>query len=169
VVRVCDACSNSHHSRIAFSAEEMDQADEELRATVQIIWPLQAKKMLDLLIPRNDGSSSESKISNSNYYNFFYNSDLELNKGKLTVGKIYAGLLILESWKATRFGQIEGAAVPVSEPLFRFCPKNIHTNLLISGRKAKLGGSISVRRLKQKVTHEYISLLTVYTFDHMFL
>jgi len=49
----------------------MDQADEELRATVQIIWPLQAKKMLDLLIPRNDGSSSESKISNSNYYNFF--------------------------------------------------------------------------------------------------
>jgi Voltage gated calcium channel IQ domain len=36
----------------------MDQADEELRATVQIIWPLQAKKMLDLLIPRNDGSSS---------------------------------------------------------------------------------------------------------------
>ena len=71
MVRVCDACSNSHHSRIAFSAEEMDQADEELRATVQIIWPLQAKKMLDLLIPRNDGSSSESKISNSNYYNFF--------------------------------------------------------------------------------------------------
>jgi hypothetical protein len=33
----------------------MDQADEELRETIKNIWPLQAKKMLDLLIPRNDG------------------------------------------------------------------------------------------------------------------
>lgn len=57
--------------RIAFSAEEMDQADEELRATVQIIWPLQAKKMLDLLIPRNDGSCSESKFFNSNCADVF--------------------------------------------------------------------------------------------------
>lgn len=40
----------------------MDQADEELRETVQNIWPLQAKKMLDLLIPRNDGSSPESNL-----------------------------------------------------------------------------------------------------------
>ncbi|XP_065346993.1 voltage-dependent calcium channel type A subunit alpha-1 isoform X9 [Cloeon dipterum] len=72
------------------SAEEMDQADAELRETVQNIWPLQAKKMLDLLIPKTD----------------------ELNKGKLTVGKVYAGLLILENWRMTRFGQIEGATVP---------------------------------------------------------
>ncbi|XP_023288257.1 voltage-dependent calcium channel type A subunit alpha-1 [Orussus abietinus] len=67
------------------TAKEMDQADEELRDTVRNIWPLQAKKMLDLLIPRSE----------------------ELNKNKLTVGKIYAGLLILESWRTTRFGQIE--------------------------------------------------------------
>ncbi|XP_011300228.1 voltage-dependent calcium channel type A subunit alpha-1 isoform X3 [Fopius arisanus] len=67
------------------SADEMDQADEELRDTVRVIWPLQAKKMLDLLIPRKE----------------------ELNNGKLTVGKIYAGLLILENWRTTRFGQIE--------------------------------------------------------------
>ncbi|KAF4525435.1 hypothetical protein B566_EDAN004178 [Ephemera danica] len=72
-------------------AEEMDQADEELRETVQNIWPLQAKKMLDVLIPRTE----------------------ELNKGKLTVGKIYAGVLILENWKTTRFGQIEGTGMPV--------------------------------------------------------
>ncbi|XP_046399409.1 voltage-dependent calcium channel type A subunit alpha-1-like [Ischnura elegans] len=72
------------------SAEEMDQADEELRDTVKKIWPLQAKKMLDILIPRGD----------------------ELSKGKLTVGKIYAGLLILENWRTTRFGQIESAGVP---------------------------------------------------------
>jgi hypothetical protein len=33
----------------------MDQADEELRETVRTIWPLQAKKILDLLIPRKEG------------------------------------------------------------------------------------------------------------------
>ncbi|XP_061715728.1 voltage-dependent calcium channel type A subunit alpha-1 isoform X11 [Cydia pomonella] len=65
------------------SADEMDQADEELRETITHIWPLQAKKMLDLLVPRND----------------------VLNTGKMTVGKIYAGLLILESWRSTRFGR----------------------------------------------------------------
>ncbi|KAL0850453.1 hypothetical protein ABMA28_012254 [Loxostege sticticalis] len=72
------------------SAEEMDQADEELRETITQIWPLQAKKMLDLLVPRND----------------------VLNAGKLTVGKIYAGLLILESWRSTRFGQTAPQGVP---------------------------------------------------------
>ncbi|KAG7303960.1 hypothetical protein JYU34_010876 [Plutella xylostella] len=72
------------------TAEEMDQADAELRETITHIWPLQAKKMLDLLVPRND----------------------VLNTGKLTVGKIYAGLLILESWRSTRFGQTEPQGVP---------------------------------------------------------
>ncbi|XP_028169286.1 voltage-dependent calcium channel type A subunit alpha-1 [Ostrinia furnacalis] len=72
------------------SAEEMDQADAELRETITQIWPLQAKKMLDLLVPRND----------------------VLNAGKLTVGKIYAGLLILESWRSTRFGQTAPQGVP---------------------------------------------------------
>ncbi|XP_055541645.1 voltage-dependent calcium channel type A subunit alpha-1-like isoform X13 [Wyeomyia smithii] len=67
------------------TAEEMDQADQELRQTISHIWPLQAKKMLDLLVPRKE----------------------ELNTGKLSVGKIYAGLLILESWRNTKFGQIE--------------------------------------------------------------
>lgn len=38
------------------TADEMDQADDELRDTIRNIWPLQAKKMLDLLIPRNEGS-----------------------------------------------------------------------------------------------------------------
>lgn len=69
----------------------MDQADEELRETINMIWPFQAKKMLDLLIPRND----------------------RLNKNNLTVGKVYAGLLILESWRNTRFGQTE-SGIPVS-------------------------------------------------------
>lgn len=73
----------------------MDQADQELRETITHIWPLQAKKILDLLVPRND----------------------ELNTGKLTVGKIYAGLLILESWRNTKFGQLETDA-PVSKMFY---------------------------------------------------
>ena len=74
-----------------YIAEEMDQADQELRETITHIWPLQAKKMIDLLVPRSE----------------------ELNAGKLTVGKIYGGLLILESWRNTKFGQLETDA-PVS-------------------------------------------------------
>ncbi|XP_045486267.1 voltage-dependent calcium channel type A subunit alpha-1 isoform X3 [Pieris rapae] len=72
------------------TAEEMDQADEELRETITRIWPLQARKMLDLLVPRSD----------------------VLNGRNLTVGKIYGGLLILESWKSTRFGQNEPTGLP---------------------------------------------------------
>lgn len=79
----------------------MDQADEELRETVSHIWPLQAKKMLDLLVPKTD----------------------TLNAGKLTVGKIYAGLLILESWRTTRFGQMEATGIPVRF-LYIFTIKN---------------------------------------------
>lgn len=32
----------------------MDQADEELRETIKKLWPLQAKKHIDLLVPPND-------------------------------------------------------------------------------------------------------------------
>lgn len=82
-----------------FSAEEMDQADSELRETIRHIWPLQAKKMIDLLVPPND----------------------QLNAGKLTVGKIYGGYLILESWRNTRFGQLESEA-PVSNDCHLMIP-----------------------------------------------
>jgi len=41
-------------SFICLTAEEMDQADDELRETIRHIWPLQAKKILDLLIPKSD-------------------------------------------------------------------------------------------------------------------
>lgn len=72
----------------------MDQADQELRETITHIWPLQAKKMIDLLVPKSE----------------------EINAGKLSVGKIYAGLLILESWRNTKFGQLETDA-PVSKTI----------------------------------------------------
>ena len=68
------------------SADEMDQADRELRVTLQKLWPLQAKKIINKLLPPHE----------------------ELNTGNLTVGKIYAGLLIHENWKTTRFGQKPG-------------------------------------------------------------
>lgn len=70
----------------------MDQADDELRETIKNIWPLQAKNMVNILVPPTN----------------------DLNQGKLTVGKIYAGLLILESWRSTRFGQVEPSGIPVS-------------------------------------------------------
>ncbi|XP_044762299.1 voltage-dependent calcium channel type A subunit alpha-1 isoform X13 [Coccinella septempunctata] len=71
-------------------ADEMDQADMELRETIKTIWPLQAKNMVDLLVPPKD----------------------QLNNSKMSVGKIYAGLLILESWRSTRFGQEEPTGLP---------------------------------------------------------
>lgn len=71
--------------------DEMDIADEELRETIQMIWPLQAKHLLELLVPQIG----------------------KLNKRNLTVGKIYAGLLILESWRSSRFGKKRGR-MPVS-------------------------------------------------------
>uniref|UniRef100_A0A6G1SHG2 Voltage-dependent calcium channel type A subunit alpha-1 n=1 Tax=Aceria tosichella TaxID=561515 RepID=A0A6G1SHG2_9ACAR len=69
------------------AADEMDQADRELRVTLQKLWPLQAKKIINKLLPPHE----------------------ELNTGNLTVGKIYAGLLIHENWKTTRFGQKPGS------------------------------------------------------------
>lgn len=66
-------------------AEEMDIADDELRDTIRMIWPLQADKMTDLLVPRREKG----------------------DKRTLTTGKIYAGLLILESWRTTRFGKTQ--------------------------------------------------------------
>ncbi|KAF5297478.1 hypothetical protein FQR65_LT10014 [Abscondita terminalis] len=71
-------------------AEEMDQADDELRETIKSIWPIQAKTIINLLVPPTD----------------------QLNNGKLTVGKIYGALLILESWRSTRFGQMEPTGPP---------------------------------------------------------
>ncbi|XP_012056925.1 PREDICTED: voltage-dependent calcium channel type A subunit alpha-1-like [Atta cephalotes] len=71
-------------------ADEMNQANEELRDTIRNIWPLQAKKMLDLLLPRND----------------------ELGRDKLTVGKIYVCLLILENWRSTKFSQLKPTEQP---------------------------------------------------------
>jgi len=47
-------------------ADEMNQANEELRDTIRNIWPLQAKKMLDLLLPKNEGKNCFS-LSTTRY------------------------------------------------------------------------------------------------------
>lgn len=66
--------------------EEMDRKDEELRETIRRLWPIQAKKMLCLLVPLNE----------------------ELSQQKMTVGKIYAGLLIVENWRVNKQNQAKG-------------------------------------------------------------
>ncbi|XP_030749078.1 voltage-dependent calcium channel type A subunit alpha-1 isoform X3 [Sitophilus oryzae] len=99
------------------AADEMDQADEELRETIKNIWPLQAKSMVHVLVPPNG----------------------DLNEGKMTVGKIYGGLLILESWRSTKFGQIEPSGIPKAS--FFDCLMDTMAGHLGGGSRA---GSISL-------------------------
>lgn len=94
----------------------MDQADEELRETIKNIWPLQAKKILDLLVPIHDGKNRTPYLFNR--LNGLYHTKVfpfvEVNEGKLTVGKIYAGFQILECWRSTKFKKTDGGNPPVS-------------------------------------------------------
>lgn len=60
----------------------MDRADEELRHTVKKLWPLQSQSQLNLLIPPK------------------YELHGKANKRRMTVGKIYAGFLILENYRS---------------------------------------------------------------------
>jgi hypothetical protein len=63
--------------------DEMDQADQELRQAIGRSWPFTKRDgKLDLLVPPPG----------------------ETGPNKLTVGKIFGGMLILENWKLTRFG-----------------------------------------------------------------
>jgi len=71
------------------SAEEMDQADVELRETILKVWSLTGKSKIDLLVPCTPS----------------------VGRGRLTVGKIYGGLLILDNWKQTKFGQMDRPAL----------------------------------------------------------
>lgn len=79
-------------------SEQMDVKDEDLRKIICKLWPLQAKKMLNtegiefslldlLLPPRND-----------------------LIEGRLTVGKIYGGLIIVENWRMSKNPKLQVSA-----------------------------------------------------------
>ena len=96
------------------SAEEMDHADLELRSTIIKVWPYEGKDKIDLLIPPREGNRDFQQILAVPYLftgtkgNDFSKRNIyisEIGKGRLTVGKIYGGLLILENWKATKFGK----------------------------------------------------------------
>ncbi|XP_067950470.1 voltage-dependent calcium channel type A subunit alpha-1-like [Watersipora subatra] len=60
--------------------QEMDKKNNELRVSLKKLWPIETKKsnLLQLLVP----------------------SPEELGSGRMTVGKIYAGKLIVENWRA---------------------------------------------------------------------
>ena len=47
--------------------------------------------------------------------NIFIKQFTDIGKGKLTVGKIYGGLLILENWKASKFGNMPSQKVSKSQ------------------------------------------------------
>lgn len=60
----------------------MDKADEELRETVKKLWPFQSMEKINLAIPPREELHGN------------------ISKRRLTVGKIYAGLLMLENYRS---------------------------------------------------------------------
>ncbi|XP_063422202.1 voltage-dependent calcium channel type A subunit alpha-1-like isoform X3 [Mytilus trossulus] len=75
------------------TTEEMDRKDGEMREVIKKVWPAQARKMLDHLLPPNS----------------------ELNGFNLSVGKIYAGLMVAENWKAYKASQSKGGPYRMEE------------------------------------------------------
>lgn len=84
--------------------DEMDQADQELRATIIRTWPFMRRDTkLDLLVPQPSGRFLHAARFLSRSFNLPF---IETGPNKLTVGKIYGGMLILENWKRTRFSEL---------------------------------------------------------------
>ncbi|KAH9505338.1 hypothetical protein Btru_058404 [Bulinus truncatus] len=78
-------------------AETMNKKDEEMRETLRKLWPVQTKKILNLMVPQND----------------------ELEEGKMTVGKIYAGLLITDNWKSFKANKNVANLIKMRPSLFQ--------------------------------------------------
>ena len=119
--------------RDCISVDEMDRADSELKETIKNIWPMQAKKTIDLLVPPHERKAfthSDRKIRVVMFADsFFLFVGAELNAGQLTVGKIYAGLQILECWKTTKFKKTDNGP-PVSRVIYRFYPYYVMVSAL---------------------------------------
>jgi hypothetical protein len=73
----------------------MEKADEELRLIIQKLWPYQDMKTINLALPLKEELHSVKK------------SEFK----KMTVGKIYAGLIILENFRAYKQAAKNGGAV----------------------------------------------------------
>ncbi|CAH8830495.1 unnamed protein product [Trichobilharzia szidati] len=98
-------------------AEFMDTKDAELRETIKTLWPVQAKRSLDLLLP----------------------PDSEYTFTRLTVGKIYAGLLIYENWQLNKSSGNKGSLHQLStKPILEACLTQMlgHDPFHSSGRLA---------------------------------
>lgn len=52
--------------------DEMDQADKELKETIRKIWPLQAKKAIDKLLPPEEGILIFFSTNFCDCYNVLY-------------------------------------------------------------------------------------------------
>ncbi|CDW52786.1 voltage dependent calcium channel type A subunit [Trichuris trichiura] len=88
------------------SADEMDQADQELRRTLKKLWPLHARKHLTYLaVP--DNSRNFSSLLNFQISRLQPVAHSELSENKLTVGKIYTALLMVENYRAKKNGRGE--------------------------------------------------------------
>ncbi len=90
------------------AAEEMDQADVELRETILKVWPFTAKEKIELLVPTTRGEQAKLRRLRTLRPRPRPRTTLfsDIGRGKLTVGKIYGGLLILENWKSSKFGNV---------------------------------------------------------------
>ena len=99
--------------------DEMDQADQELRQAISHTWPFTKRDgKLELLVP-----SPTRKRSNDTTCIFRAQCSKKptlsvTGPNKLTVGKIYGGMLILENWKQTRF-----AGMPVLKQQMKLYPE----------------------------------------------
>jgi hypothetical protein len=82
---------------------EMDQADLELRATIMKVWPVTRAGKIDLLVPTEDTTGAGDFGAKAERERFL----IFILLGKLTVGKLYGGVLIYEIWKTTRFSNLE--------------------------------------------------------------
>ena len=87
-------------------SSEMDQADIELRTTIIKCWPHTKRDKIDLLVPTHKRKFGFSDMFLQRALLLFF-STTETGTGKLTVGKLYGGILIYDCWKKTKFGQIE--------------------------------------------------------------
>ena len=100
------------------SMDEMDQADQELRQAISHTWPFTKRDgKLELLVPPPTRKSS-SERSYRHYANARFFHPAVTGPNKLTVGKIYGGMLILENWKQTRF-----AGMPVLKQQMKLYPE----------------------------------------------
>lgn len=100
---------------------EMDRADDELREVIKKLWPFQDIKQIQLALPPQSGKLKLFRFDmfiklSCVYLIILIFKELHGKNGmrKMTVGKIYAGLLILENYRAYKLSlKLYGESRPV--------------------------------------------------------